>query len=504
MPDEFISFGRADRFEIALRGRRQRDTVDRRPVGHGWSLGDLRITVAGRVLTENVHNGHRRDHTTWYLLPIFEWLAANWVDLLHEEEFAWRETSTLAAASIVPRVMAETMGKDDAPAATRYEAAQGWRARHGLRTASTGGLLPDLYLRRFLDVIELSWTDAPVLFAPDGFRFVPRPGYASCSVDEVATPLWDAMDEFVSGVAGYPTLADDITRFAMLGRSLQEIRGLTVVDFAKARIAPGVMDVVLDYVGDRLPTLFESQRVSGSVPAIAAFSPAIAMYGGMSPELGAPDVRTLSQVALDAGGRGETPMLAALVRDAGGAPRNPPHIEGYRLAEDLLDDWTDPAIGTVFDVRGMIEALGIEIVEIALETDTIRGVGLAGDGMGPTIVVNTSSIFNTGEEGRRFTLAHELCHILYDRGHARRVGITSGPWAPAAVERRANAFAAGILMPRERVIEAFLTGDYTNDAAVVEAADRLQVSRRALTEHLYNMHLIDEVEREALRATSAH
>ena len=55
---------------------------------------------------------------------------------------------------------------------------------------------------------------------------------------------------------------------------------------------------------------------------------------------------------------------------------------------------------------------------------------------------------------RRFTLAHELCHLLVDRDKGARLAIVSGPWAPLDVERRANAFAAALLMPEAAVAKA--------------------------------------------------
>ena len=44
-------------------------------------------------------------------------------------------------------------------------------------------------------------------------------------------------------------------------------------------------------------------------------------------------------------------------------------------------------------------------------------------------------------------IGHELCHLLHDRSFGSRLVIVSGPWAPRAIEQRANAFAAWLLMP---------------------------------------------------------
>lgn len=498
-PPQFQSFGDRARLEIAIRPSRHRDPMDRWPKGYGWLLGDFKLTVAGRVLTQHQRDERApQDHVTWYLFPLFEWIAENWVALLHEEEFGWQERAVDAAATVVPRVLAESAGKGDDQAIQRYEAAQAWRCRHAMRAAAEGGIFPDLYIRRYLDSIELSWSDTPVPFAPDGFRFVTRPGYAGCSIDDVATPLWDALNFVADGGLGTPANEYDQERFAALRQRTAKIQALTIVDFARARVASNVLDAAIDRLGRAASDIFDSERVA-EAPAIAAFAPAVAMFGGLNPDMGLADVAILSDLAVAANGGGEGPDLAGLIRDAGGIPRRSPALEGYALAEDLLEETgLELGAGSV-NVRSLLADLEIHIVEKALETDSVRGVSLAGRGMTPTILVNTTSVFNRLEEGRRFTLAHELCHILYDRGQAKRIGISSGPWAPAAVERRANAFAAMLLMPRSRVIAAFATS-YDDPDAIRSAASVLQTTPRALVEHLHNIYLIDEVAREQLRA----
>ena len=69
--------------------------------------------------------------------------------------------------------------------------------------------------------------------------------------------------------------------------------------------------------------------------------------------------------------------------------------------------------------------------------------------------------------GRRFTLAHELCHLLYDRSYGWQLAIASGPWAPRDLERRANAFA--------------------------------KTSPTATIEHLGNLGFLDEADRQRIR-----
>jgi Zn-dependent peptidase ImmA (M78 family) len=70
----------------------------------------------------------------------------------------------------------------------------------------------------------------------------------------------------------------------------------------------------------------------------------------------------------------------------------------------------------------------------------------------PTIVLNAEGK-NQNPLVRRFSLAHELCHVLLDWNHAEPLGLLSGYLTEAGLEteRRANAFAVRLLCPESVV-----------------------------------------------------
>ena len=74
------------------------------------------------------------------------------------------------------------------------------------------------------------------------------------------------------------------------------------------------------------------------------------------------------------------------------------------------------------------------------------------------------------------------------------------PWVAPGIEKRANAFAAAFLMPKNLVRRLLPTAGPINREHVVLAAERLHVSETALVEHIYNLDLISEWDRERLRA----
>lgn len=138
--------------------------------------------------------------------------------------------------------------------------------------------------------------------------------------------------------------------------------------------------------------------------------------------------------------------------------------------------------------------------EITLETDSIRGGAVAGEGFSPRIAINRTHYFNDNESGRRFTIAHELCHVLFDRTRARRVAHASsgGPWAARGIEQRANAFAAYLLMPRTLVLEHLAGENRIGSSDIKRLASGLKVNESALLRHLRNLGLIDAGESERL------
>ena len=118
----------------------------------------------------------------------------------------------------------------------------------------------------------------------------------------------------------------------------------------------------------------------------------------------------------------------------------------------------------------------------------------------PAIIVNSTSVYNVNENGKRFTIAHELCHILHDQTRARRITHVSGPWASPGIEKRANAFAAALLMPRELVLRQLRSLDRIDHAETSRLAKALHVNEPPLIEHLYNIDAIGDGDRERLRA----
>jgi Zn-dependent peptidase ImmA (M78 family) len=119
----------------------------------------------------------------------------------------------------------------------------------------------------------------------------------------------------------------------------------------------------------------------------------------------------------------------------------------------------------------------------------------------PTIIQNEASSYFESPHAQRFSLAHELCHLMYDQSRGQKLAIASGPWAPKWIEQRANAFTAMFLMPPELVQRAVadVLDPISDLTGISGVASKLRVSRRAAIDHLYNMTLMSESVRDELR-----
>ena len=460
-------------------------------------MGHIFLRIQGVAVTASAVGEHRQDYVGWYLSPLLGWLAENWVPLLHEERYAWEERTAAAAVVACGRVL--DWVSDDPGAASEYAVAQAWYARHGIRSAAVGGLFPDLYIRRVADDIELSWSGEPPEFAPTGFLFESGVGRVRLPVSEFALPLW----ELLRWAAAHPPEADasfeeDIRMFQS---GVRELRGLETPSLCRRYVEDGLFGRARSAFEEieRLDLFDHGEWVAPEVPCIDTWSPAVAMFGGVSPELSENDVRVLRNELVEAHGGDDSERLAPLVESRREAPIGVPYRDGERFAAELLEDLELATFGNFVDVRDVCSDLGIAVETVELETDSIRGVAFAGAGFSPRILVNPAHYFNENDSGQRFTIAHELCHILFDRTRARRLAHVSGRWASPAIEKRANAFAAYLLMPPPLVREILAGSLPVGVEEVKRLAAILKVNQSAIVEHLFNLAYIDEVDRERLR-----
>ncbi len=129
------------------------------------------------------------------------------------------------------------------------------------------------------------------------------------------------------------------------------------------------------------------------------------------------------------------------------ATESAPHKQGALLAKavrQLLGLGADP-IRSMRDLVGGLE--GVELLYASLGPDGPAGLSFLDETRGPAVVLNLDGK-NRNSLVRRFSLAHELCHLLFD-AKGTPLASVSGFFTESKlhIERRANAFAVRLLCP---------------------------------------------------------
>lgn len=451
-----------------------------------WSFGEFRIFIRNRCLTRHTAPEGIRDEIRWYLAPLFRWLGRVWLPLFHEQ----RPPSLIGSHdNLVLRFERgeRVLIDDEGPGASdRRAEMQNWRKRHALWSAAAGGVLPNVWLRRQSDLCEISFDPGVTVGAPRSFEFQFGRGSVLLDVDLVARAFRDFLRW---GNAAGSGAGAEVPLPNQDGASSSEAQRWLVGDHLAA---------VLTREGVR-PSPLQGGVISPS-------SPEVAMFGMVRPDLGIDDARNLL-AGID-GARSdaaEPPAVEALTSSMSPLTADTAWEQGYGLALRTLETLNVPQASAGFvDIAGVLSRLGISVGNLQVRDVSLRGAAIAGRGFRPTILVNDGARWNHGEAGRRFTLAHEFGHILADRGAGGGIAHSSTPWAPEAVERRANAFAAMFLMPYGAIDAATAAvGRVVDGPGLTRVARRLGCGRTAVLEHFKNLDRIDSNDYFRIKAEMA-
>lgn len=475
------------------------------------SWGTLELWLNGANVCAHVEDGETVQAVHWYLLPLLEWLTTNWDPLLHEERLPIRNAGEDAVDSLY-RTRFPDRRLSGADALTHDERWFSWRQRHALHAARDGGLFPEIFVRRWTDSIEVSWSNQAPVGAPSDFAFLVPHGRAVLQPGEIAEPLFEviraAVEQLCRWVPDSQRLDDLRSCVATLNKPRLhraqrldwlfdlDLNGTAATqpwDAARqlfARTSAKVRRAVLEPVGSGL--------------VLQGSSHAVLLFGSVDPVIDIADARKLAALLIDQFDEAGDPVgLRDLLGSLSAAePDGLPWEQGYDVAEQVHAVFEMGAGGSV-DIQGVLTKIGVHLGSIELSDPRIRGVAVAGPQHRPAVFINESHPRNARAEGRRFTLAHEFCHLVIDRKVGQKLAVASGPWAPVEVEQRANAFAAYFLMPPDRVQEAIaaLAVPLASAEGIVAIADAFATSQSATLEHLHNLGWLDEFERDMLRGT---
>jgi Zn-dependent peptidase ImmA (M78 family) len=148
------------------------------------------------------------------------------------------------------------------------------------------------------------------------------------------------------------------------------------------------------------------------------------------------------------------------------------------------------------------------VARVPFQSRDLEAASLWEHGAVPVILLNGRAGRAVYSLSRRATLAHELCHLLHDGGHAEiatRVSLSEDcETREYAVEQRARAFAPAFLAPPEMVRTWVRRLPSLSDRELaVETASHWGFSYQGAVWHLKNCGLVDAGRADALSTRSA-
>ncbi len=147
--------------------------------------------------------------------------------------------------------------------------------------------------------------------------------------------------------------------------------------------------------------------------------------------------------------------------------------QGYSLARAARPLLPDTHSEGRVEIERVLESLGVQVMKVSLGADVLDAIAVFGKNHGPAILVNEDGRHAQGEMGRRATLCHELCHLLFDREGALPFAEALGPFAPEIPEKRARAFAAELILPQQEALTREIEGHPASREEWQELVDNL-------------------------------
>jgi Zn-dependent peptidase ImmA (M78 family) len=469
---------------------------------------ELLIWLGGKNITQHLHLGreqHFCDGLHWPVVYLARWLVRSW-HMLFEEQ-VWPIPGSFRNARDVCHKLdrrlleleeaAERGGVDEAEIERFAERRDAFVRTHSLAAGSAGGLAPDMYFARDGARVSIALR-APKNHSNAQFLYkrrekdIPVPLFVDAArglvswtlerVREIDAPVCAQDREVLSAwLTRLATpAAAEAALFGYIGVDPSALKGMFNVD----RIRP-----VADQRRHLLTELFELDPSWAT--AGARFDPSrsdVAMvFRALAPTLTPTDifdiVRKLREYPRS--DRADEILRAAAAKLPPRTGRETDFQYGYHLAEAFREQIGNRS--EYFDVEAWLRDSGIAVEEMDIPDPTVDGGAVWDDAHGPVVIVNSASPRASTIWGRRMVLAHELCHLLIDREAAISLKIISGPWAPPVLERRANAFAAELLLPRAGIVERLgIPEALPNDEALEKLMNEYVVGRIVCVEHVQN------------------
>lgn len=438
MAEEIWLIGPEDglQFELALEAGQKK--------GLAWGTG--RVYLQGETVWSGEDKAGNDFPLRWTWLDMLEFLGRNWPWLILEESYP------IPVTPLYPGVLRREAERrwEDLPEdiiEAEDEAVYRFLCRHDLAMALKGLFVPSLILLRQGQQYVLSCA-SPQLN-------VIRP------YDEIArtlTELGDHLARFVQGSAE-PRAGQALDLWQ---RRNERLRDKVVA--LRSGLDPQLRGQLVDGQSDLQYWELDPEQLEADTEILAAARMSAGVVGvDIQREIlqRLRRVKRLSTPTLDA-------LSARLTEEFSETGR--PFKQGYWLAGWLRSELKLVADEPV-EPSELLADWGVAIETLLLPDCVLDAIAAWGQRHGPVILVNKARNTRASHEhGERSTLAHEICHLLMDRQRSLPVAEVLGGRAPEYAEKRARAFAAELLLPRE--VAAAKVSEATDLPTAIERMQR--------------------------------
>lgn len=486
--------GSTDRFalEVSLADDPDEGRGAERSLAASW--GEFTFYLDGRNLCEAKDpTGLTLPGVRWYLLPLISFFIRNWEPLIHQERLPRVPREGTSAAAHMASLGTPPATYDDRRTEEWNEDWWIFFTEHCLASAREGGIFPNIWFRRTGDDIEISW-DNDSNPAETPLRFLERSGTATVPAEDFCPIVFKVLEATLAELLTRAETAELLsleTELASIGTppsDRQWFRHALLLNLRRdAQAALQFAQTLTTRAPGLLPRADGGLFLPASLPAL--------VFGSASPTLREDDILMIVDHFDTSRAEPLESRLFEIVAEVP-CPFVQPWKSGYQLARQLRDK-LGLGYGPV-DMHDLLEAFDISIRPIELSDPGIRAISFVSIDVVPTVLINNLSPRAQQAWARAATLAHEFCHLVYDRRVGRAFGTSSGPWAPVRFEQRANAFAIMFLMPEPALLETFTAATGSLGERVKMVTRHFGANYRATIHHLHNLHLIERFERDAL------
>lgn len=455
MAEELRWFGDPLGLQIAL----SLEAPDAERRAEGWGQGMVYLAGEAVWTGENAHGDDTGLEWSW--LDLLEFLARWWPWL------ALEETYPVPVHPLFPdrlRRDAEQRWENlpDETVEEEEDAVYRFLARHDLAMALKGCFVPSMLMLRQGRLCQLA---APALDLQ-----VTRP------LDETLNTLEAVGEAIAEGIQ-----ATDIPRTAR-ALSLWRRRGERLGERAVE-----LLSGVPAETRERLQGYSRADEFWGIDPAHPEEDTELLAAARMSTGVVQAEHQRALLERLRALPRTDTPKLDSLSERIRQAFREigRPHAQGHWAAS-----WLRRTLGLnardPVDPETLLRDWGVILEDDELPDCPVEAITAWGRQCGPAVLINTApGGRRASPHRRRSSLAHEICHLLLDREGALPAGEVLGGHPPEYPEKRARAFAAELLLPRDTAADRIRRAPSVEVA--VESMERdFQVSRELIAWQIHN------------------